>query len=985
MRQRISIAIIAAAVFSLATATAAVRGATSLDLPAIEASPIQGGLCVVVGDVDADSLQSLIQNRPFLVQVLMSNAAQASQTQSALQKQRAYGQITVERWTRKTLPYDENIVSLLILAGRTEITAAETLRVLRPGGEWIRLDGTSPTRGRKPRPDGMDEWTHWRHGPDRNPVSHDTLVEVPGRIQWLSTHSAEGKDMLTAHGRCFYFINNSILARDAFNGLPLWSKKVNRLDAKCSPVAIGELVIVSTPGELLCLNAADGKEVRRFGTKKAAESLAVIDDARDPQGVLIASDPESISLFAVSTGKQLWSTAVKSPRAVSIGQGGIYYVFGNTRIGEECGIACLEVADGKSRWEKQDVSWAKACYRSAFGNGTVVFETGRFAIPKALQAPDQKAESNAVHFYAAKDGRLLKDYSYLPAMRHDENVRAFFVGDSIAVHRLEKDRKASSLDIFRDPTSMPNSFPALPPSSQFFYCYPPVATDRFFIYGQLSFTDWRSQKHEMNPITRGTCGAWTEGILPANGLVYVFPKSCNCFSMLHGFGALAPARKERLAEATVLEKGPAYGRPVTAAAKKIAADDWPCLRGDGYRTGSNPTTVPTAIKPVWSLEIAPPKCSAPFANEWDDYPFSAGPLTPPVIANGTVYLAQPHAHRVFAVNAADGKIKWEFLANGRVDTPPTIHDGLCLFGTRMGWLYCLRAEDGALVYRLRLAPDEQRIVHCGQVESPWPTAGSVLVADGLAFCGVGLHPLADGGIRAFAVEPNTGAIRWQKTVQDMGYNDTSWHGRLGLEQDYFDLFVRDGKRVALAHWLFEPTTGANEFLWHHAYYRVGESGAYMQRGTWSYGYPMNRPRMKRPLVVARGNTVLGANKVSGKDGAELQLFRRDFQPDEKFNVIWDEKPNDTDSRIGNYFPANRLAEKATWTGAYPGWIEALVWAGDNVLLYSKDSLKTYAAADGKSLGEMKLSRPVWDGMAAAGGKLFVVTRDSKITCLGPGK
>ena len=82
-----------------------------------------------------------------------------------------------------------------------------------------------------------------------------------------------------------------------------------------------------------------------------------------------------------------------------------------------------------------------------------------------------------------------------------------------------------------------------------------------------------------------------------------------------------------------------------------------------------------------------------------------------------------------------------------------------LFGSRSGWMYCLKAADGTLVWRLRLAPDERRIVHCGQIESPWPTAGSVLVTNGIAYASAGLHPLTDGGMRVFAVDVRSGAVK----------------------------------------------------------------------------------------------------------------------------------------------------------------------------------------------------------------------------------
>ena len=41
-----------------------------------------------------------------------------------------------------------------------------------------------------------------------------------------------------------------------------------------------------------------------------------------------------------------------------------------------------------------------------------------------------------------------------------------------------------------------------------------------------------------------------------------------------------------------------------------------------------------------------------------------------------------------------------------------------------------------------------------------------------------------------------------------------------------------------------------------------------------------------------------------------------------------------------------------------------------------------SAADGKRLSEVKLdAMPVWDGMAAAGGRLYLSTRDGSLVCL----
>lgn len=943
---------------------------------ALQQSRIKGGLCLVLGSCDVRIAEAVAAQSSWLVHCLTPDADRADSARVSLLKDGLHGLITAESWKEATLPFADHLVSMVLIFEPGKVSDSEILRVLRPDGETLTLRGGAWHSRRKPRPAEMDEWTHWRHGPDRNPVSKDRLVELPRRIQWLSAQTPEGKEMVSAAGLNFYAAGGTLSARDAFNGLPLWSRKI---DAKCSHVAVGENVFAVAKGRLLCLDAATGAERRDYPAAATPEIILRVADPRDPKGVLITADSEAVCALAIGNGELLWKYSTPFPRALSVGDGRLYLVDGDPKIRPTCRLVALGLTSGRELWAATGLPWAKSCYRTCYGNGLVACELGRFAVPRTMQILFGKGEPDGIHFLSAKDGSVQLDYLYHPAMRHDENVRAFFVGDKVAVHRLEHDRKASSLVLFGDLHGEPEVFPALPPSGHYFYCYPPVATERFFIYGQMSFTDWATHEHTANQITRGSCGSWSEGFIPANGLIYAFPKSCNCFSMLHGFGALAPAYKEAVEEAHPLIRGPAYGAPPTANSKP---DDWPCLRGGPYRNGSNPTTVPAELATLWTTPIAPTSAAGPIADEWKGYPFSSGSITAPVIAEGTLLVAQPHAHRVIALSAANGAPRWEFLADGRVDTPPTISEGRCLFGTRNGSIYCLRLADGTLCWRLRLAPAERRIVHFGQIESPWPAPGSLLVVGRLAYCGIGIHPLADGGIRVFAIHTDTGEVQWTKTVSDMGYDEKGWHARAGLEQDYFDLVTQDGDRVAMSRWVFDPETGRNEFLWHNAYYRLGANGAYMQRGTWSYGYPMNRPRMRRPLMVGRGESVLGANKVHANGAIALKMFRRDFQPGEKFDVAWDETPNDTDSRLGNYFPINRIAERTSWVAPYPGWIEAMVWAGDHLLVHANHKLKIYASADGNLLRELETARPVWDGMAASGGRLYLSTAEGQVVCFG---
>lgn len=54
--------------------------------------------------------------------------------------------------------------------------------------------------------------------------------------------------------------------------------------------------------------------------------------------------------------------------------------------------------------------------------------------------------------------------------------------------------------------------------------------------------------------------------------------------------------------------------------------------------------------------------------------------------------------------------------------------------------------------------------------------------------------------------------------------------------------------------------------------------------------------------------------------------------------------------------------------------------------FSGGLLWAASAADGKKLGEFKMdSRPVFDGIIAAGGRLYISTRDGRVACMGKGE
>ena len=192
--------------------------------------------------------------------------------------------------------------------------------------------------------------------------------------------------------------------------------------------------------------------------------------------------------------------------------------------------------------------------------------------------------------------------------------------------------------------------------------------------------------------------------------------------------------------ASRLSKGPAYEKSnPQSATRNPQSTDWPAYRHDSLRSGGISATVPAELKPAWQVQLA-------------------GTLTQPVVAGDLLYVASRDTHTLYALNAETGEKRWSFIAGGRIDSPPTIHNGLVLIGSADGWVYCLRASDGQLAWRFRAAPSDRRIVAFDQLESPWRVHGSVLIAGDVAYCTAGRSTNLDGGILVFGLDPATGRV-----------------------------------------------------------------------------------------------------------------------------------------------------------------------------------------------------------------------------------
>jgi outer membrane protein assembly factor BamB len=159
-------------------------------------------------------------------------------------------------------------------------------------------------------------------------------------------------------------------------------------------------------------------------------------------------------------------------------------------------------------------------------------------------------------------------------------------------------------------------------------------------------------------------------------------------------------------------------------------------------------------------------------------------------------------HTLHALDRRNGSELWTFTADGRIDSPPTVHGDVILFGTAHGRVYCLRTEDGEMVWKFRAGQTDQLMMAYDQLESPWRVHGSVLVEKGVAYFTAGRSTNLDGGIRVFALAPSTGEIlhqttlnTWSRTRKDA--EDKPFVPAYHMEGACSDILVSEGGSIYL--------------------------------------------------------------------------------------------------------------------------------------------------------------------------------------------
>ena len=394
-------------------------------------------------------------------------------------------------------------------------------------------------------------------------------------------------------------------------------------------------------------------------------------------------------------------------------------------------------------------------------------------------------------------------------------------------------------------------------------------------------------------------------------------------------------------------------------------------RYDAGRTAASPYALPDSVRLLWMHEYTPREPT------WDD-PLNRDlmrfdEIFEPVVAERKVIIPFNDEDRIAALSARTGVEIWSFYADGPVRLAPAIYNGKVYFGSDDGYVYCLRLDDGSLVWRFHAAPRDRKLLGNKRLISAWPVRGGVVVKDGIVYFSAGIWPMM--GTFIYAVDAETGNIIWlndgtgcQFTIQPHGapsFAGIAPEGCFAISSD--TLLIPGGRSVPAA---FDLQTG-KQLYYHLA--DQNKTGGDFVAASGDIFFHHHREKMTTMCALSDGSRLVG--QIGNQPVLTSEVFYFSGDSVTALDVAKLKK------NFGN--PSAAQLWKIEVNAS-----EDLIKAGNSLYAGGNDVITAITLpADKDRLPQIAWKKRITGTvkrLVAAEKKLFVVTREGTIMAFGKG-
>ena len=184
--------------------------------------------------------------------------------------------------------------------------------------------------------------------------------------------------------------------------------------------------------------------------------------------------------------------------------------------------------------------------------------------------------------------------------------------------------------------------------------------------------------------------------------------------------------------------------------------DWPQFRYDATRSAASAESLPAAMHLTWVRELPAPRPASP-----TELRLRYDATYEPVVLGKTMFVPSMVTDSVTALDTDTGAERWRYFAEGPIRLAPVAWENKVYFVSDDGYLYCVSADSGKLLWKFRGLVDDAKarnVMGNCRLVSLFPARGGPVLADGVIYFGAGIW--SGEGVFVHAVNASTGKAVW---------------------------------------------------------------------------------------------------------------------------------------------------------------------------------------------------------------------------------